>query len=87
MVMQYSWQKYKGIEDNANDDDSDDDVDNVEAVDNDDNDNDDDDDDDDDDDPQPRQIGNCWGKDDGVEADQGIARHGQVCHLKIWKYV
>ena len=50
--------------------------------------NEDDDDDDDDDDEaevEPCQIGNGRGKDKGIEADQGIARHGKVRHLKIWK--
>ena len=46
--------------------------------------NDDDYDDGDEDDVQPRQIGNGRGKDKGVEADQGIARHGKVRHLKVW---
>ena len=35
---------------------------------------------------QPRQIGNGRGKGQGVESDQGVARHGKVSHLEIWKF-
>ena len=65
--------KYKVGEYNDEDDDGDDDAHN-----------DDDYDDGDEDDVQPCQIGNGRGKDKGVETDQGIARHGKVCHLKVW---
>ena len=37
-------------------------------------------------DVQPRQIGNGRGKGQGVEAIQGVARHGKVRHLEIWKF-
>ena len=34
---------------------------------------------------QPGEVWNNRRKDRGVEADQGVARHGQLSHLKIDK--